>query len=195
VYLQVTWLSEICNNLGTRILPDFLDHTYNTVNHSKSTLQWRVQGLPPRNCGPKLWTEWKYLLRKRFLISKKGRLANTSLEINMGAFFPTAFNQCRWKWEQTSPTTENVFSHGDRQRQFIVTETRTGRSQITINMNNFEWIDGDNVKFGYPLDQAQQSGATKTFSRPIVKNMYNRHKADTIEQSKFVATLTKSSMI
>jgi hypothetical protein len=114
LFLQVTWLSEICNILGTIILPDFLNHMNNTRNHSKSTLRWPVQGLHPR----KSWIEWKYLLRKRFLISKTGRLTDTSLEITMGTFFPTTFNHRRWKWEQTSPTTvvENAFVHRIQQR-------------------------------------------------------------------------------
>jgi hypothetical protein len=47
LYLQVTWLSEIYNILGTNILTEFLEHTDRTENHSKSMLRWPVQGLPP----------------------------------------------------------------------------------------------------------------------------------------------------
>jgi hypothetical protein len=135
LYLQVTWLSEICNVLGTLILPDFLVHTNRTETHSKSTLRWPVQGLPPQ----KSWTEWKYLLRKRFLTSKTGRLADTSLESNLGAFFPVTSNHRRWKWEQTSASTivENTFTFGNRQRQYTIAEARAGRGQLNINTTDF----------------------------------------------------------
>jgi hypothetical protein len=65
LYLQVTWLSEICNVQGTKILPEFLDHTDRLDIPSQSMLWWPNQGLPPK----KSWMQWKYLLRKRFITS------------------------------------------------------------------------------------------------------------------------------
>jgi hypothetical protein len=191
LYLQVTWLSEICNIPGTKLLPECLEYTAHTEDQSKSTLLWPVQGLPPK----KSWTDWKYILRKRFLTSKTGRLADTSLEINMGDFFPITFNHRRWKWELTSPTTmvENVFAHGIRQKKYQIADTRGSRGQYAIIISNFEWIEDADLAFGYPVELVRQSGTIKTFLRPRAKNMYNLHKVDTPISSKFINVLTKSS--
>jgi hypothetical protein len=61
LYLQVTWLSEICNVQGTKILPEFLDHTDCSDIPSQSMLQWPNQGLRPK----KSWTQWNYHVKTR----------------------------------------------------------------------------------------------------------------------------------
>jgi hypothetical protein len=74
-------------------------------------------------------------------------------------------------------------------------ETRAGRGHLTITTTDFEWVSDDDVKSGYPLDLTRQTGTTKTFSRPSVKNLYNLQKEVIIAPSKFIQTLTKSSAI
>lgn len=48
LFLQVTWLSEICNIKGVKILPTYLVHDSNNPEQSFSTLRWPFQELPPK---------------------------------------------------------------------------------------------------------------------------------------------------
>jgi hypothetical protein len=53
LYLQVTWLSEICNFLGTNILPEFLEHTQTARKIiQKACYNGRSKDFPPGNHGP-----------------------------------------------------------------------------------------------------------------------------------------------
>jgi hypothetical protein len=70
LFLQITWLSEMTDPLGTTILPDFLRFTGTHTDHSISTLKWPIQKLPPK----KSWEIWRKLIRKQFLLSKRGCL-------------------------------------------------------------------------------------------------------------------------
>jgi hypothetical protein len=110
LYLQVMWLSELCNVQGTKILPEFLNHTDRLDIPSQSMLRGPNQGLLPK----KSWTQWKYLLRKCFIMSKLGRLVNTTIESKLGHFFPTEDNHRRWKWELIgrSNIVGNIFLFG-----------------------------------------------------------------------------------
>jgi hypothetical protein len=191
IYLQVTWLSEICDATGTRILPEFLAHTDRTEIHSKSMLPWPVQGLPPR----KSWIQWKYLLRKRFLESKNGVLANNTLEQKMGPFFPTSLKHRRWKWELTDQSTivENLFAFENRQRKYKVMETRNARNCLTIKKDEFEWLQTDQDISGYPIDQIRQSAMTLTLTKPTCTTVLNLQQTTIPVTPKFITKLIQFS--
>jgi hypothetical protein len=171
LYLQVTWLSEISNALGTMILPEMLDPSDRTKYPLKSMLRWPVQEISPR----KSWTQWKYLLRKRLLVSKNRRLGNTLIEITLGDFFPIPDNHQRWQWEQT--IVETMFNFGNKQQQYKITGARAGQNHVTINTNEPEFINNDEVKYGYPVDTAQQTATTRTFLKPSTKGIYDLRRA------------------
>jgi hypothetical protein len=58
LYLQVTWLSEICNALGTLILPDFLDRPY------RNPLQEHPKVAGPRPTTPKVVDQMEVFTQK-----------------------------------------------------------------------------------------------------------------------------------
>jgi hypothetical protein len=68
LFLQITWLLEMTDPHGNTVLPEFLDYTGTHTDVSRSNLRWPIQALPP----PKSWEIWKKLIRKRFLLLKKG---------------------------------------------------------------------------------------------------------------------------
>jgi hypothetical protein len=107
LFLQITWLSEMSNTLGTAILPDFLEFTGAHTYTSRSTLKWPIQDLPLQ----KSWGIWNKLVRERFLLSKLGRLGMATLETPLGPFIQTHNNHRMWNWEQTGTNTivENTY--------------------------------------------------------------------------------------
>jgi hypothetical protein len=190
LYLQVTWLSEICNVQGNRILPEYLDHTDRTETNSQSMLRWPIQGLPPK----KSWTQWKYLIRKVFIMSKSGRLTDTSIESKLGNFFPTTDNHRRWKWEITGQSTivENVFVFGlYRQKHYQIQHERTTRQYFSINTNEFSMKEPNNT-VGYPLQQHHRNNDITTFLKPPTHHQhYDLRKKDNPPVQKFTNNLVK----
>jgi hypothetical protein len=164
LYLQVTWLSEICNIHGTRVLPALLDHTDSTGYQSKSMLRWPTQGLPPK----KSWTQWKYLIRKAFIASKNGKLADTTLESTLGQFIVTEDIHRRWKWEYTDANTivENVFVPGGiTQKQYSIQQTRATRTYVSVNTNEFTNSPMNN-NVGHPIETHWHNHPIKAFLKP-----------------------------
>jgi hypothetical protein len=188
LYLQVTWLSEICNVQGTRILPELLDHTDSTDYPSQSTLRWPVQCLPPK----KSWTQWKYLIRKAFIASKSGKLADTSLESNLGHFLTTTDIHRRWKWEITDSNSvvENVFLSGlHSQKQFAIQQSRSARTYVSINKNEYSDRPPNNIA-GYPIQQLWYTDPIRAFQKPMTPHLtFNLRKKATTNTPKLLKSL------
>jgi hypothetical protein len=115
--------------------------------------------------------------------------------MNMGYFFPSTDNHRRWRWEMTSATTivENMFNQGNQQRQYKIGETRAGRGQVSINVNDFVAIDNAEATIGYPLDQIRHSATSRSFTKPSAKDMYDLRKETATVPSKFTNALIKFS--
>jgi hypothetical protein len=60
LFLQITWLSEMSNKLGTTIMPNFLEFMDTHTDTSRSTVKWPIQELLPQ----KSWEIWKKLVHK-----------------------------------------------------------------------------------------------------------------------------------
>ena len=67
LYLQVTFLSELCNGSGTAIATSYFDGSH--PSDSASRLRWTRQAQP----GPQSWKIWKHVLRQLFLQKPKAR--------------------------------------------------------------------------------------------------------------------------
>jgi hypothetical protein len=132
LFLQVTWLSEMSNKLGTTILPNFLEFTSTHTTTSRSTHKWPIQELPLQ----KSWEIWKKLVRKRFLLSKLGRLGMATLETPLGPFVRTHDNHRVWNWEQTGTNTivKNTYLFNIHQQ--VHYRAQLTRHQIKVNQSN-----------------------------------------------------------
>ena len=84
LFLHVSHLSQICDEDGLKIRPEY----WNATQPAPSTLDWQFQPKPT----PKAIQTWQQILTKRFLPKHKGRptLIQPQLQQPLGPWLPSA---------------------------------------------------------------------------------------------------------
>jgi hypothetical protein len=129
IFLQVTYMSEICNDNGTTILQDAIKGTVDINDKpliwkiSTSKLTWPRQPRPPTSS----WNKWKKYLQTRTSTSFK-------IEPPLGSWTNAASTQRQWHYAFINDTI--VHNTETSQTVFTKDSSRTRRRTYTKNPNH-----------------------------------------------------------
>lgn len=161
LFLQVFYLSDITDPSGKKIEKCYLRHTDRSTWPSFSVISWPKQGYPTT----KAWQTWSYLLRKKYLVQKLGRLNNFTLETKLGHFFSRSSRHRWWKWEFDSDSNDIVKTWPIHSGTLSISyKTKIHRQKLTINTTEVSEINAK-PEMTLPLIIREEKSETILFKR------------------------------